>query len=51
MTYDYFKSLGMNEDSIQGIMLLVEFEKEVINEDEDDDSIQKFKIKLLDQLI
>jgi hypothetical protein len=40
----------MNEDLIQASLLWIEFMKELNNEDEDDDSIQKFKIKL-DQLI
>ena len=40
----------MNEDLIQANLLHIEFIKELKNEDEDNDSIQKFKIKL-DQLI
>jgi hypothetical protein len=36
----------MNEDLIQANLLFLEFAKELNNEDEDDDSIQKFKIKL-----
>ena len=40
----------MNEDSIQANLFNIEFIKELDNEDEDNDSIQKFKIKL-DQLI
>jgi hypothetical protein len=46
LTYDYFKSLGVNEDLIQATLLFIEFDKELNNEDEDNDSIQKFKIKL-----
>jgi hypothetical protein len=40
----------MPEDSIQALLLFFEIAKELRNDNKDDDSIQKFKIKL-DQLI
>ena len=40
----------MDVDDIQAMLMYSKFGIELHNEDEDDDSIQKFKIKL-DQLI
>jgi hypothetical protein len=46
LTYDYFKSLGFPEDSIQAALLNIELMKEL--DSGDDDSINKFKIKLIE---
>ena len=45
-TYDYYKSLGMDEVDIKATLLANEYVKEIRNQDYGDESIKQFEIKL-----